>query len=788
MNQTNCTRSFENKKISLYLRAALLAACAAPAWGASISSTWTNADGTELWSDPLNWSPNTAYPDNNANGGANDYTVTIGSQDPGFATLDVITTVDSLSVDEELFNAGGTDSVTTIPNGSITNAGQIYATGSGTLMGLNTANLQNSGLLTGEAGGTLAIALPTRVSSGTLNNTGGGISAHDGNVGISDHFTITGGTFYSYGTGAITLGDDTLSGVTISGGAQVNVGPESSAAIDGPTLSNDGTITIDPAFGVAGGTLTFNGSTQLVGTGTIVINGTIDVPTGDTLTQQAGQTIEGFGTFNGTLINSGVFNATGSLNFNTASVTNSATIESTAGASAALGFDLPSGVSAGTINNTGGIIEATGGSQITIGDGFTIAGGTIQSTGTSTVEFGVDTLNGTTIAAGSQVLVNGVSGVLTIDNSTFTNNGTISEIPAGGGFLFGTINFNSNTTLTGTGTINSVPIVIANGATLTQDANHTIEGRGTISGSFINNGTINANVSGAGLTIENNFTNNNTAEATNGGTLQLNGSTINSGNIFAGASSTVTVSGPLTNTGSLESAATGTLQFNNTLTNNSTLTVDASGSATFSSSINGTGQTTVTGSLTTNSITQNSLTIAGSVSIRPHADGGGTSTINQLTFTGSGTLDLSDNSLDIPYTGTSPLTTIQGEVASAYDKGNWNGPGITTSAAATRPGTILGIKDTGSEIIVQFTWYGDANLNGAVDTSDATTVDNDMGKSNVGWAGGDFNYDGIVNADDASLLELGAAEQTGNFPAAAPEPSVLVLSLLALAFPRRRHR
>ncbi|HEY1684021.1 MAG TPA: hypothetical protein VGG19_04610 [Tepidisphaeraceae bacterium] len=772
--------------------AAAIVAGSFPAWGASISSTWTNADGTYLWSDPLNWSPNTAYPDNNANGGANDYTVTVGAPDP--TTLDVIATVDSLTItaDGELFsNPGSTDSITTIPTGFITNAGAVSTTGtSGSLLSFNTANLQNTGLLTAAGSdNTLAIALPNGSTSGTINNTNGDISAHDGNVQISDDFTITGGTFFSHGTGAIMLGNDTLSGVTLASGAQVAIGPESSATIDGPTLSNDGTITIDPAFGVPGGTLTFNGSTLLTGSGTIVVNGTIDVPSGDTLTQQAGQTIQGFGTFNGTLINSGVFNATGSLNFNTASVTNTATIESTAGTGDLLGFTLPSGVSAGTIDNTGGTIDATGGSQISIGDGFTITGGTIQSTGSSTVEFGVDTLNGVTVAAGSQVLVNGDDGILTIASSTFTDNGTISENPVGGGFLFGTMNFSGNTTLTGSGTIDDVPIIIANGATLTQDVNHTIEGRGTISGSFINNGTVNANSSGNTLAIENNLTNTSTLEATGGGTLQLNGSTTNSGSIFAGASSTVIISGPLTNTGSISTNG-GSIQFNNSLTNNGTILVDSGDNTSIvAGQITGTGSAEVSGSLTVNSINQNTLTIeSGSVSIRPRANGGGPSTINQLTLSGTGTLDLSDNSLTLPYTGTSPLTSIQNDIASAYDKGKWDGAGITTSAAATHPGTSLGIKDTGTQVLVQYTWYGDANLDGVVNLEDLTTIHDNLGKTGVGWSGGDFNYDGIVNADDVSLFQLGDAEQNGQFPTELPEPSAVFLLASLAAIPHRRRR
>ena len=47
----------------------------------------------------------------------------------------------------------------------------------------------------------------------------------------------------------------------------------------------------------------------------------------------------------------------------------------------------------------------------------------------------------------------------------------------------------------------------------------------------------------------------------------------------------------------------------------------------------------------------------------------------------AGQLDLSNNSLVINYTGTSPLGTIQNQIKSGDDHGLWDGMGITSSAA-----------------------------------------------------------------------------------------------------------
>jgi hypothetical protein len=81
-----------------------------------------------------------------------------------------------------------------------------------------------------------------------------------------------------------------------------------------------------------------------------------------------------------------------------------------------------------------------------------------------------------------------------------------------------------------------------------------------------------------------------------------------------------------------------------------------------------------------------------------------------------------------------------------------------------------------------FTWLGDANLDGVVDSSDLAM----MSPTGTTWQTGDFNYDGIVNADDYALFMLGAAYGNVNISTTLPEPAAIGLILPALLYCRRQ--
>jgi hypothetical protein len=151
--------------------------------------------------------------------------------------------------------------------------------------------------------------------------------------------------------------------------------------------------------------------------------------------------------------------------------------------------------------------------------------------------------------------------------------------------------------------------------------------------------------------------------------------------------------------------------------------------------------------------------------------------LNALTINGStghwnGTLDLGDNDL-IVKGGSAPQ--INDQLLSGLGAAGtyWSGKGIADSAAAQAPGmvttlagflnsngsgsTILSTFDGQSvgtaDVVVKYTYYGDADLNGKVDGSDYSRIDNGFLSRLTGWYNGDFNYDNIVNGSDYTLID-----------------------------------
>ena len=114
----------------------------------------------------------------------------------------------------------------------------------------------------------------------------------------------------------------------------------------------------------------------------------------------------------------------------------------------------------------------------------------------------------------------------------------------------------------------------------------------------------------------------------------------------------------------------------------------------------------------------------------------------------------------------------------------WDGPGITSSTARTAnvdarlrpdrtrrdpqfgldittgiPGsgytTFSGLTVTPDDVLVKYTYIGDANLSGAVSFDDYVGMDNAFFGliPNLGWATGDINFDGVINFDDYSKVD-----------------------------------
>ncbi|HEX6505803.1 MAG TPA: hypothetical protein VF011_21380 [Terriglobales bacterium] len=415
------------------------------------------------------------------------------------------------------------------------------------------------------------------------------------------------------------------SDLTIDSDDSLSFNNGTNLTISGNSISNAGVISLNSL-----GNLTYlfiaNGA-NLTGAGTVTMSNNsqnaIDGNSGALLTNKS--TIQGAGQIGPhfTLANQGIINANVSgaallVNQQANAIdTNTATMEATNGGI----LQLATGGSS-SINNAGGTIKAVGtGSQVQLsGQGTTISGGTLTtSSGGSIV-----------VPAGTGVTLSGVTNAGTfsiLNNSTVNLGGTIA--------ISGTIQLNSagslttlftpsSATLTGAGTVtmsnNSQNAVDGNGgATLINQS--TIQGVGQIGPHFTlaNQGTINANVSGAALLVSQQSgaidTNTATMEATNGGILQLatggsssinngtgtikavgtgsqvqlsgQGTTISGGtlttssggSIVVPAGTGVTLSG-VTNAGTFSILNNATVNLNGTITNSGTINLNSTGGLT----------------------------------------------------------------------------------------------------------------------------------------------------------------------------------------------------------------
>ncbi len=166
-----------------------------------------------------------------------------------------------------------------------------------------------------------------------------------------------------------------------------------------------------------------------------------------------------------------------------------------------------------------------------------------------------------------------------------------------------------------------------------------------------------------------------------------------------------------------------------------------------------------------------------------------------------GKLDLTNQSMVVDWTGTSALSAVDALVKSGSANKAWTGSGIRSSNAAADATKHTGIgfgeasdvlKLTGSatanwqgqdvdatSVLVRYTLYGDADLDGIVGLSDLLRLANNYGTNGATWASGDFDGDHIVGLSD--LLAL-ANNYGGSLPAAVPGAAPDFAADMAIAF------
>ena len=698
--------------------------------------------------------------------------------------------------------------------------------------------------------------------------TGGGNSSLsiDGSGGVQNFDFTTSGTV---GIGGITVGNsgNTAGSASLSlNGGEMDVTGGYSAGLQAVYVSGSG-----HSLSVSGGTIKTASLRTVVGGGaSLVVNsGTYSVGGSGGMMFVGSADVIGTGGPGTVTVNGGLLVAsdlrlgrgqTATLNLNGGMVT---------------GTPYADSATNSTINFNGGILQPTN-LVNAVGSGSNIVGrvleggalidtsviaatiamplqhGGVASTDGGLTKTGANSLTLTASNAFTgDTVVN--AGTLALDNANALSQSTLNYNNQGGSVSFKSI---SSAVLGGLKGGQNLALSNASGAAVALN----VGGNGqstTYSGVLSGSGSVTK--SGAGtLALSNSSTYSGGSTVTNGvlqvgniHALGTGGLTVNGGTLdLAGISVSVPAFGGAG--GSVTNTASGT----------STLTATVSGSSSYAGGIvngtgvvalvkNGAGTLTLSGSINADRITANggvtqlvqsgtlgSLNIGAAGKLELTANGVNTAKVldtSSLSITAGGTLDLWDNALilrDQTAGGNQAtnLSTVQGLVNTAFDNGNWDKPGITSSSVIADLGaysvltimvydnTVLGVDsfeginnltsdNGGNQVMLKTTYLGDFDGNGIVNSADYGWLDFYYG---YGLTVGDLNGDGQVNSADYNGIDYGygyqaygvlaggaahgASASTASAPApseAVPEPGVfgLVASGLGLLMNRRRlHR
>ncbi len=709
----------------------------------------------------------------------------------GYSGSTTINSGATLQVDAGL-NTGSLNSAT-----SISDSGTLIYDRADNPMIANT--LSGSGAFRQLGGGTLTL-------TGANSGFGGAIQVYNGTVvqGATNPNTL------GSGGGGVVIGTPGSATATTPVGTLMldgSITTTSVASISSTSSSLTASPTPNTIVIPAGVTLTDNGAftvglaqtvyTTLAATGggSLAVNGTVTVGATN------GTDIADFSALNNVAINNGTINigdatpAVGTLNLANTTVggmapvntINTGTINlsttNTATPAAASILTLGSGtntISASTINlGTGrgaGIIQFAAGAP---------SSATLILTGTPTINMALASTNGTQTSTPAAMNLAGFN--VNVQAGTITMADETANLAGGpaASITFDTGTFSAGSVMMaadtgGSSTTGPTASIAIGGPTANSAATGVFTSNNIVLGDFTNTNafsvasataTATLTLNGGVADVQGSITNNSTAGTTDstlnlaGGTLNMNnnsiggGSGVNSGN---GPITTNFQSGTLENVGEINGGTTGLVK-----TGNGTLTVADNGG----NHNNYSGGTTVGGGLlivaTPTALGQGGLTInTGAAQLQPTL--GGPLVLPSLSIASGGLLDVTNNSMIV---NNGNLASITSNIAKGYNGGPWNGTtGITSSTAAGTHNTAVGVElnsngstallstfegqgVTSTDVLVKYTYFGDANLDGVVNGSDYTLIDNGFNNNLTGWHNGDFNYDGIVNGDDYTLID-----------------------------------
>ncbi len=731
--------------------------------------------------------------------------------------------------------------------GQITGANTLTKTGAGNLVLTNSGNNFAGKLLIN--GGTVTVGNDTS-SGGSSVVFGGGTYAvtqsfstgHSWNISAATAtVNVPSGVTLTFGTG--TTSPNSISGsgnLFVTGGGTLVLGNQSTSntyigdtIIDGSTVDYVAGATaltgvaatptvLDQTYWTVqnGGTLeyaiTSAGTNKFEGITFANLVGNVDVTSGNSVTNLGGVFGVAGATFNKTDAGILILGATGSF----AGIT-----QITAGT---LQLTIAGALQKSTLNydNQGGVINFGALTAATLGG---LSGGenlALANNAAAALALTVGGTNGSTIYSGSLggagSLIKAGTGSLTLTGaSTYQGNTTVAPgtLAMGvAGALPSTTNINVTGGTLGVGTFNQT----VGTTTLTSGAITGTTGILTSTSYSVLAGSASAILDGGGVAKTG------TGAVTFSGTnTYIGGTTISAGtlsiskdaNLGAAGTGVTLAGGTLTATG----AVTGKRSI--TVSGNATINAGAAvseGAATGAATLTKSG----TSSLTVTSFNLGGLNVsAGKVAIAQSGSSVGVvGTTGGLTIATTSQLDLNDNDLIVNYSGTSNLTAIRALLATGFNAGNWNGNGIASSQANPNNLTGRGSADSAqwgaittfggvgftSATIVQFTYYGDNNLDGLVTTADFSLFIDGLANGGSTWYQGDYTYDNKVDlGNDFNLFLAGylhnggalgalapiiadsdlSAVQKATLLAAVPEPSTLSLfGLAACGLAARRRR
>jgi hypothetical protein len=411
----------------------------------------------------------------------------------------------------------------------------------------------------------------------------------------------------------------------------------------------------------------------------------------------------------------------------------------------------------------------------------------------------------------------------------------ISGVPGGVGYE---ANFGSYNTVSGGITVNiASPTTLGTLFLNNKFANYTLSGTGSLSMNSATGAVLTDQMGTHTISVPITF-------ASTGALNVLAGTSAANGN--AAIPNSLTISAPLTfnSSGSIHVGTLGSLDVTGTTTlaagQTLSITTDAfygavTATASFAAFNVGTGANVSfnynyqagVGVIPISSLTLAASSTATLTAVRDSSNNQGKIALQLggLTMDPTATINVQTNDLIIQ--GNTSLAVITAAAGRGFNGGSWNGSGISSSIAAADSkhltavgvienstdgvnpiyggslGTFDGVNPNATDILVRYTYYGDANLDGQVDGSDYTLIDAGFNSRGTltGWYHGDFNYDGKIDGSDYSLIDNAFNTQQGNLvsapgtPAAlfaggssaVPEPTSLsLLALGAVAMLRRK--